>query len=121
MNGNDDVTQTISPTNSIEDVAQIDTELNLILLEREHSKQIRPLLYSKATVNRSIQFHKFRPISSKKDITIPISVMYQNDVSNYEEDNISVVKTKRNIFNFFILISAIEVKIKLKSYIFFIN
>lgn len=69
--------ETISSASSIEDVAQIDTELNLTILKREeHSKPISPLLYSKATINRSIEFHKFRPISSKKDIPIHISVMY---------------------------------------------
>jgi len=80
----DDAIQTTSPTNSIEDVAQINTELNLTLLKREHPTEVCPLLYSKATVNRSIEFHKFRPISprnttisSKKETTIHISVMYQ--------------------------------------------
>jgi hypothetical protein len=81
---NDDAIQTTSPTNSIEDVAQIDTEFNLTLLKREQPKEIRPLLYSKATVSRSIEFRKLQPISSqnttmssKKDRTIHISVMYQ--------------------------------------------
>jgi hypothetical protein len=79
----DDATQTTSPTNSIEDVAQIDTELNLTLLKREYSESINPLLYSKATGNRSIEFRPFRLIlsrnttmTSREDIPISISVMY---------------------------------------------
>lgn len=67
---------------STEDVAQINTELNLTLLKREDSKKINPLFYTKAIVNRNIEFHKFRPISSRSnlnslkiDITIHIPVM----------------------------------------------
>jgi len=67
---------------STEDVAQINTELNLTLLKREDSKKINPLFYTKAIVNRNIEFHKFRPILSRNnlnslkiDITIHIPVM----------------------------------------------
>jgi len=79
---NDDTKQITSPTNNIQDVAQIDTELNLTILKREHPKPISPLLYSKAIINRSIEFHQFRSIpiqyttmSLKKDIPIQISVI----------------------------------------------
>jgi hypothetical protein len=72
----------IQSTNSVEDVAHINTELNLTLLKREDSKKINPLFYTKAIVNRNIEFHKFRPISSRSnlnslkiDITIHIPVM----------------------------------------------
>lgn len=77
--------QITSPTNSIDDVAQINTEVNVTLLKREHPDEIRPLLYSKATVNRSIEFRKFRPLlcrnttmslQKNQDIIIPISVIY---------------------------------------------
>jgi hypothetical protein len=54
---------TISSATSIEDVAQIDTELKLTLLSQENSNQTTPLLYSKAILNRTIEFRS----SSKKD------------------------------------------------------
>ena len=70
----DDAMQTNSPTNSIEDVAQIETECSLTLVQREQVK----LLFSKATVDRSVQFRKFRPMLPKKYVPIHISVIYQN-------------------------------------------
>jgi hypothetical protein len=82
---NDDSRQSTSP---IEDVAQIDTELNLTLLKQESPKKTNPVLYSKATVNRCI---KFRSIS-KKNLTIHIPIMYENDLSFNRKDNISLVK-----------------------------
>ncbi|CAF2922643.1 unnamed protein product [Rotaria sp. Silwood2] len=64
-----DLIQTTSSNNNNDDVAQIDTEFNLTLIKREHPKQIKPLLYSKTTVNRSIEFRKFRPMSFENKMT----------------------------------------------------
>ena len=79
-----DVLDTASTTNNIDDVAQISTELNLTLIKRENRQQFRPVIYSKATVNRTVEFHKLRPVSSqkkmtssKKDVPINIPVMHQ--------------------------------------------
>ncbi|CAF0868135.1 unnamed protein product [Adineta ricciae] len=47
---------TVSTCSSIEDVAKIDTELNVTLLSRKTSDQTSPLLYSKATINRTVEF-----------------------------------------------------------------
>jgi hypothetical protein len=55
--------ETISSASSIEDIAQIDTELKLTLLSQENSDQTNPLLYSKVILNRTIEFRS----SSKKD------------------------------------------------------
>ena len=66
---------------SIEDVAQIDTELNLTLLLRENQGQTTPLLYSKTVLNRTV---KFRSLSSKTN-----SIKNQNETSTNEEMVIS--------------------------------
>lgn len=55
---------TVSTCSSIEDVAKIDTELNVTLLSHKNSDQTSPLLYSKATLNRTIEF---RSLSAKND------------------------------------------------------
>ena len=52
----DTPSETLSTTSSMEDIAQIDTELKLILLSHENSTHTNPLLYSGATVNRSTVF-----------------------------------------------------------------
>lgn len=55
----------LSSSHSIEDVANIDTELNLTLLLRENqNEKHHPLLYSKVVLNRTIGFQS---LSSKKD------------------------------------------------------
>jgi hypothetical protein len=58
--------QSMSCANSIEDIAQIDTEVNLTLLLRENQDQISPLLYSKAVLSRTTEFRS----SKKKDSSI---------------------------------------------------
>ncbi len=63
--------ETKSCASSIEDVAQIDTEVNLLLLSQENQDQTNPLLYSKAIMNRTIQFRS--------------SSIYQNEISADEE------------------------------------
>lgn len=81
---NDGVTQTTtSPSNNNDDVAQIQTELNLTVIKRESPKQFSPILYSKVIMTNSVKFHKFQPISClntitslKKDLKNPIPVMY---------------------------------------------
>ena len=93
----DDSKQTTSPTNGPDDVAQIDTELHLTLLKREHAKDIQPLLYSKATVNRSVEFRKLQPLLSRNDQTslkktTSIAFKYQKDLSLDGGDPISLVK-----------------------------
>ncbi|CAF2499250.1 unnamed protein product [Rotaria sp. Silwood2] len=82
-----DLIQTTSSNNNNDDVAQIDTEFNLTLIKREHPKQIKPLLYSKTTVNRSIEFRKFRPMSFenkktslKTNQTILIPVLKRKEI-----------------------------------------
>ncbi|CAF5214976.1 unnamed protein product, partial [Rotaria magnacalcarata] len=99
---NDSTIQTTSPSNSIADVAQIDTELNVTLIKREHQQQINPILYSKAILNRSIEFRKFQPILCHKiltkDVTKPIPVMYQK--STQTEDYISLIDNKERYFYF---------------------
>ncbi|CAF4408160.1 unnamed protein product, partial [Adineta steineri] len=57
----------VSTASSIEDVAKIDTELNLTILLRESPDQASPILYSKATMNRTVEF---RTLSSRKDRSI---------------------------------------------------
>jgi hypothetical protein len=98
----DDTIQTTSSTNNIRDAAHIGGELNLTLPKREESKQFNPLLYSKAIVNHRVEFRQFRSISSrnyttlsKKNSAIHIPVMYQNDISSFEQDHISLVKRKK--------------------------
>ncbi|CAF4311876.1 unnamed protein product [Rotaria socialis] len=56
--------QRIPSTNSVEDIAQIDTEFNLTLLVRENRDQTNPLLYSKMILNRTVEFQS---LSSKKN------------------------------------------------------
>jgi hypothetical protein len=73
-----DVLPKISAASSVDDVAQIDTELNVTLLSREN----HVLLYSKATLNRTIGF---RQLSTNKAKTSPSSVTYQKDTSIYED------------------------------------
>ncbi|UJR30898.1 hypothetical protein I4U23_018408 [Adineta vaga] len=87
VNDDDDAIQINSPTPSIEDVAQINTEYNVTLLKRADLQKINPLFYTKATVNRSIEFHKYRPIasltymnSSDRDITTPIPIYKQKTI-----------------------------------------
>ncbi|CAF0944223.1 unnamed protein product [Rotaria sordida] len=63
----DNTIQTMSSTSNIEDVAQIDTELNLILLLRENRDQTNPLLFSKVTINRTVEFQS---LSSNKESSI---------------------------------------------------
>ncbi|UJR15720.1 hypothetical protein I4U23_002655 [Adineta vaga] len=53
---------TTSSGSTVEDVANIDTELNLTLLSYENSNRTSPLLYSKATINQTVEF---RSISKK--------------------------------------------------------
>ncbi|CAF2255131.1 unnamed protein product [Rotaria magnacalcarata] len=83
---NDSTIQTTSPSNSIADVAQIDTELNVTLIKREHQQQINPILYSKAILNRSIEFRKFQPILCHKiltkDVTKPIPVLKGEEINH---------------------------------------
>jgi len=71
-----DVLPTIAAVGSVEDVAQINTELNVTLLSREN----QVLLYSKATINRTIEF---RQLSLNK--TSPSPVTYQKDTSINED------------------------------------
>ncbi|CAF4052694.1 unnamed protein product, partial [Adineta steineri] len=86
----DDAMETItSPTNSIEDVAQINTEVNLTLLKREDPQKINPLYYTRATVNRNIEFRKFRPLLSRnnmnsinKDTTISIPIFKRKEIND---------------------------------------
>ncbi|CAF0764515.1 unnamed protein product [Adineta steineri] len=86
----DDAMETItSPTNSIEDVAQINTEVNLTLLKREDPQKINPLYYTRATVNRNIEFRKFRPLLSRnnmnsinKDTTISIPIFKRKVIND---------------------------------------
>ncbi|CAF4630119.1 unnamed protein product [Rotaria sp. Silwood1] len=59
--------QTMSSANSIEDVAQIDTELNLILILRENRDQTNSLLFSKVIIDRTIEFQSLSSSSSKKE------------------------------------------------------
>ncbi|CAF5220586.1 unnamed protein product, partial [Rotaria magnacalcarata] len=54
--------QRIPSTNSVEDIAQIDTEFNLTLLLRENQDHTNPLLYSKMILNRTVEFQS---LSSK--------------------------------------------------------
>jgi hypothetical protein len=61
-----DTIDTISSAGSIEDIAQIDTELKLTLLSQESGSQINPLLYSKGILNRRIEFRSV----SKKDFKV---------------------------------------------------
>lgn len=68
-----------SPTDSIDDVADIATELNLTLVKREVPKPVDPILFTKATVNRTIQFRKIRPMSLKREIPIHITVICEED------------------------------------------
>ncbi|CAM4763273.1 unnamed protein product [Rotaria magnacalcarata] len=56
--------QRIPSTNSVEDIAQIDTEFNLTLLLRENQDHTNPLLYSKMILNRTVEFQS---LSSKKN------------------------------------------------------
>jgi len=63
----DDLVETKSSASSIEDIAQIDTELNLTLLVRENQDQTNPLLYSKAIMSRTIEF---RSLSKKNFINL---------------------------------------------------
>ena len=58
--------KTISSATSVEDIAQIDTELNLILLLRENQDRTNPLLYSKAIIRRTTEFRS----SSKNNSSI---------------------------------------------------
>jgi hypothetical protein len=55
--------RTMSSAISIEDVAKIDTELNVTILLRDNQDQTSPLLYSKAIIHRTIEF---RSLSSTK-------------------------------------------------------
>lgn len=48
--------KSISTASSIEDVAQIDTELKLLFLSRENPHQTDPFLYSSAILHRSTAF-----------------------------------------------------------------
>ncbi|CAF1502316.1 unnamed protein product, partial [Adineta steineri] len=66
-NANDRLIPSVSTASSIEDVAKIDTELNLTILLRESPDQASPILYSKATMNRTVEF---RTLSSRKDRSI---------------------------------------------------
>lgn len=54
----DTPSEPISTTSSLEDVAQIDTELKLIFLSHENANHTNPLLYSGAVVNRSVVFRE---------------------------------------------------------------
>ena len=74
---NDVTTQTNSPT---------DRQLNLTEFQQEtiHPKPLRPLLYSKGTPNRKIEFLKFQPLSTRTttmtsigDKPIQTKVIYQ--------------------------------------------
>lgn len=56
--------QRIPSTSSVEDIAKIDTELNLTLLLRENRDHTNPLLYSKMILNRTIEFQS---LSSKQN------------------------------------------------------
>ncbi|CAF4185381.1 unnamed protein product [Rotaria socialis] len=91
---NDSAMQTTSPSNSIADVAQIDTELNVTLIKREHQQQMSPILYSKAIMNRSIEFRKFQPISCHKiltkDVTKPISVLKGEEINDSQSASLTL-------------------------------
>ena len=60
-----------SPTN----IADIDTEVNVMLVKREVPKPIDQILFSKATVNRSI---RFRSKSSNRIIPIHVSIPHRS-------------------------------------------
>jgi hypothetical protein len=69
----------ISPTSSVEDIAQIDTEVNLTLLVQENQEQTNPLLYSKAIMNRTIEFRS----SSKNEISADKEMVIKNIFQDY--------------------------------------
>lgn len=64
------LSEKISTTPSIEDVAQIETELNLILLLEENLDNTNPLLYSKVTINRTVEFQSLPPLESNLEKNI---------------------------------------------------
>jgi hypothetical protein len=73
----DNSVEIISPTSSIEDIAQIDTEVNLTLLVRENQYQTNPLLYSKAIMNRTIEFRS----SSKNETSADKEMVTKKNTS----------------------------------------
>ena len=84
--------ETISSAGSIEDIAQIDTELKLTLLSQESENHINPLLYSKGILNRHIAFRSI----SKKDFKVISNKQETHDRSSSTDSFSSAHSTCSN-------------------------
>lgn len=57
----------VSPTSSLDDVAEIDTELNVTFLSQENQAEANLVLYSKAIIHRSVAFRSLSPRKNKRE------------------------------------------------------
>ena len=57
----------VSPTSSLDDVAEIDTELNVTFLSQENQAEANLVLYSKAIIHRSVAFRSLSPRKNTRE------------------------------------------------------